>query len=598
MTNFILHFLICNIFISIIIAFFLLSKHLLKNHLTNRMQYDLSFILIGLLTVPFIPVQSSLGESFLSWIERFKISPTTHVETIATSSTAPNAADAINWMNDFTQSVSKNTPTIAGIILYGIWIVGILTMLLLVTKSALRIKAIKNSSLPLQNVAVCRLYKCCLAEMNITKNLPLYSTAFLKSPIMVGLFRPRIYLPIHLISDYNATAIRFMLLHELQHYKHKDAIGNYLMNVIGILYWFNPFVWYALKEMRNDREVACDTSVLNMLHEVDYENYGTTLINFAEKISLAQFPFAAGISGNMKQMKRRIINIASYKKPSFWKYTTGFVAFLLIAAILLSLIPTLSTFASNEELYQWDRSSETITYVDYSTYFDEYNGSFVLYNLNADSWNIYNLKNATTRKSPDSTWKIYDALLGLEKGMITPEESLISWNKQNYPFEAWNKDQTLFSAMDSSVNWYFQKMDERIGASAVKDYLQMIGYGNETMSDDLTTYWLESSLKISPIEQVTLLKDIYYNTFHFKAENINAVKSSICLVSSEAGNLYGKTGTGRIDGKDINGWFVGYLNSEGNTYFFATNIGADANATGSTATKITMSILSDRNIWN
>ncbi len=125
-----------------------------------------------------------------------------------------------------------------------------------------------------------------------------------------------------------------MLLHELQHYKHKDAVASYLMNLAGVIYWFNPLVWYALKEMRNDREVACDTSVLKMLDKKDYENYGNTLINFAEKISLTPFPFAAGISGNMKQLKRRIINIAAYEKPTFRKKRNGVIAFILTATLL------------------------------------------------------------------------------------------------------------------------------------------------------------------------------------------------------------------------------------------------------------------------
>lgn len=135
----------------------------------------------------------------------------------------------------------------------------------------------------------------------------------------MGLLKPCIYLPIHLISDYNESDMRYMLLHELQHYNHKDAVASYLMNLAGVIYWFNPLVWYALKEMRNDREVACDTSVLKMLEEDAYEDYGNTLINFAEKVSLTPFPFAAGLGGNMKQMKRRIINIASYEKPTFIK---------------------------------------------------------------------------------------------------------------------------------------------------------------------------------------------------------------------------------------------------------------------------------------
>ena len=75
--------------------------------------------------------------------------------------------------------------------------------------------------------------------------------------------------------------------------------------------------------MRNDREIACDTSVLKMLEEDDYEDYGNTLINFIEKVSFSPFPFAANLSGNMKQMKRRIINIASYEKPTFCKKLKG-----------------------------------------------------------------------------------------------------------------------------------------------------------------------------------------------------------------------------------------------------------------------------------
>ena len=94
-----------------------------------------------------------------------------------------------------------------------------------------------------------------------------------------------------------------------------------------------------------------------------------------------------------------------------------------------------------------------------------------------------------------------------------------------------------------------------------------------------------------------LLTQLQNNNFGFAPENINAVKDSICLSSSDAGTFYGKTGTGRVDGQDVNGWFIGYIETADNTYFFATNIGADSDATGGNATEITMSILSDMNIW-
>lgn len=281
-------------------------------------------------------------------------------------------------------------------------------MIILMIKSLLRFKNIKNSALPLQNQAVRKLYQNCLDKMHITKPVPVYSTAFLRSPVIVGLFKPCIYLPIHLISDYPADGIRYMLMHELAHYRYKDALANYFMSIIGVLYWFNPFVWYSLKEMKKDREIACDTSVLKLLDADAYEDYGNTLINFAEKVSLTPFPFTTGISESMKQMQ-------------------------------------------------------------------------------------------------------------------------------------------------NSVTWYFQALDQQASLSSIKEYIQKTGYGNMCIEGDLSSYWINSSLKISPVEQVELLKKLYYNQFGFSPENINAVKDSIRLYSTDHGTLSGKTGTEEVNGKNASG---------------------------------------------
>ena len=597
MADFMIRFLICNVFISGIIGILLIAKRIFKNNLSSRMQYNLWFLLLGLLTVPFIPFRLIGFPQIFSWLGSLGGFPASDTTTTMGEAVGINPIGNTGWMNDFALSVNSETPSIAGYILLGIWLVGILAMIILVIKSSLRLRSLEKSALPLQNPEVRRLYQHCLEEMGIHRKIPVYSTAFLKSPIIVRLLKPCIYLPIHLISDYNESDMRYMLLHELQHYKHKDAVASYLMNLAGVVYWFNPLVWYALKEMRNDREVACDTSVLKMLEEDAYEDYGNTLINFAEKVSLTPFPFAAGLGGNMEQMKRRIINIASYEKPTFMKRIKGMTAFMLTAVLLLGFAPFISTYAADGSHYQWDSSSENISYVDLSTYFGEYKGSFVLYDLENDAWRIHDMEHATLRVAPNSTYKIYDALFGLEEGVITPENSFIAWNGETYPFEAWNADQTLQSAMNSSVNWYFQTVDEQLGASDVYSYVQEIGYGNENMSGDFSSYWMESSLEISPIEQVELLTKLQNNSFGFAPENINAVKDAICLSASDAGTFYGKTGTGRVNGQDVNGWFIGYIETADNTYFFATNISADSDATGGNATEITMSILSDMNIW-
>lgn len=598
MTNFIIQFFICNLFISGIIGILVLVKHLLRSILTNRMQYNLWFLLLGLLATPFIPIQLTKFWKLVSWIGKFKAIFQKNTETAIQKTLTSNPAPSSNWINDFTLSVSSKTPSSASLILFSIWIIGIIGMIILVLKSRLHLRNLKKSALPLQNQKVRRLYLDCLDEMHITKTLPVYSTAFLKSPIIIGLFKPCIYLPIHLISDYNATDMRHMLLHELQHYKHKDALSNYMMNIAGILYWFNPSVWYALRQMRDDQEVVCDTSVLQILQENDYEAYGNTLINLAEKISLSPFPFFAGISGNKKQIEKRVINIVSYEKPTIWKYLKSTTAFIIIFTLLLNLTPALSTYASDDSHYQWKSSANNISYIDLSTYFGKYEGSFVLYDLENNCWDIYNIDQATQRVAPNSTYKIYTALFGLEENIITPDNSFIAWNKEIYPFDEWNADQTLQSAMHSSVNWYFQSIDKRLGSVSVSDYLQKIGYGNKNIGSDLSTYWLESSLKISPVEQVELLTKFYNNSFGFSKENIDTVKNFICLFSSKTKSLYGKTGTGCVDGKDVNGWFIGYVEISEHTYFFATNISANTNATGSNACKITLSILDDMYIGN
>ncbi|MCI8292050.1 MAG: BlaR1 family beta-lactam sensor/signal transducer [Hespellia sp.] len=610
MADFMIHFFICNLFICMMIGVLLLIKQIFRNILSNRMQYHLWFLLLGLLTAPFLPFCPVKLPHIFSGFNNLSFFSFSNTRIPIEKSVRANLSGTANWIQDFTLSVNHKTSSVIGYTLFCIWVVGIFAMLLFIIKSFYRLQIIKKSALPLQKQEIHRLYQYCLNESNIRKNIPICSTAFLQSPVITGLLKPCIYLPIHLISDYATTdnihspktdrlrPIRYMLLHELQHYKHKDILVNYLMDLAGIVYWFNPFVWYALKEMQNDREVACDSSVLEMLDENAYRDYGEALINFAEKVSLTPFPFSTNLGANKIQLKRRIINIATYQKPNFQKTIKSTSVFLLIFSLFLRLTPLLSSYAADENHYQWTSSLKNISHVDFTEYFDTYKGSFVLYDSEKDLWYIHDMDRATLRVSPNSTYKIYDALFGLEEDVITPNHSFLAWDGETYPFESWNTDQTLQTAMNASVNWYFQSMDKQLGKTALYNYMCEIEYGNKNISGSLPTYWMESSLKISPVEQVHLLKNLYDNNFDFAPENIAAVKDAIHISSSDTGTLYGKTGTGRVDGDDVNGWFIGFAEIADHTYFFATNIEANEGATGSKAAEITWSILSDMNIMH
>lgn len=636
MAGFGIRFIFCNIAICLLVCLFLLAKRALRGCLTSRMQFNLWYALLGALAVPFLPIRPAGFSPFFIWLGKFNYAAPLPATAKTQSGAGWQAPGPVIHLDDFTQYVDSGTPPVAGCFFCGIWLAGILAMLFFLFRSKKRLDILKKSALPLQDANIRALYNRCLRKLDIKKDIPIYCTAFLHAPAITGLFTPRIYLPLHLACDFHAADIRFMLLHELQHYKHKDAVANCLMNLFSVLYWFHPLVRYALKEMRTDREIACDASVLKLLTENEYAAYGNTLINLAEKNASAPSPFAAGISGTMKQMQKRIAHIASYQNHTGRanrsgqsgctygggqsEYANGsgqsgcihaterkklftnkkeLAACAAITATLWGLAPLLSTCAADVDVYQWDVSSKKVVEIDASAYFQGYAGSFVLYDLTKDAWHVYDKNRATLRVSPASTYKLYSALLGLEAGIITPEQSRLPWDGTDYPIKSWNADQNLDSAMRSSVNWYFQEIDRRLGMPAIYKYVKRIGYGNQALSSsvraDTSSYWMQSSLKISPVEQVEQLAALYRNEYGFATEHIAAVKEAICLFSSKNGpkgaRFYGKTGTGCVDGKDVNGWFIGFFETGGRTCFFATNIQGEAGATGSEAAEITKRLL-------
>ena len=213
--------------------------------------------------------------------------------------------------------------------------------------------------------------------------------------------------------------------------------------------------------------------------------------------------------------------------------------------------------------------------------------------MTGDSYLIYNEAMSTKRVSPDSTFKIYSGLFGLEEGLISPDSSARSWDGTEYFFDSWNQDQTLATAMQNSVNWYFQELDAQMGYSTLSSYYSRISYGNCDLSGGIGSYWAESSLKISPVEQTELLADLLQNRWGFRTENIQAVRDAMFVADTPAGKLYGKTGTGSDGNRNINGWFIGFLETKTNVFCFAANIQDGPDASGTMASEIAMNILND-----
>ena len=140
-------------------------------------------------------------------------------------------------------------------------------MSLLSLHSFAALRKMRRSAFILRDSDILRIFSQCQKELNIRQSIPLYCTSALKSPVCAGIVFPGIYLPDRLMEDFSERDLRFMLLHELRHYRQKDNLINLFLQMISALYWFHPLVWIIWKEIRCDREVACDCAVLEILSD-------------------------------------------------------------------------------------------------------------------------------------------------------------------------------------------------------------------------------------------------------------------------------------------------------------------------------------------
>ncbi|WP_264740531.1 BlaR1 family beta-lactam sensor/signal transducer [Cytobacillus firmus] len=583
-------FLECLLVSSFTIGVILLLKKLLKKHLTAQAQYNLWFLLLLALPLPLIPLQfMPFADSLSFWNSNSSLQ----------SQTAPSAEIPLrqnNWMEDITVSVERYDLTLLTHALFFIWISGVAILTVFTLIAMLKISKIKKHTNSLRNNELLSLFKHCKHKLKISGDIIVGESSLVKTPMTFGLFKTYVVLPRHFDQWLSEKEIEYILLHELNHYKNKDVAVNYLMVILQILYWFNPLVWLAFSRMRLDREIACDAAVLNSLDEQAYMEYGNSIIHFAHKASRAvTVDLAHHLNGSKKQIKTRIEKIACFKSESKLLRWKSAAIYIFAGIFIAGQAPFISVMAHEDSSYKF--KDDNIIYEDLSDYFAGFDGSFVLYDKEADHYLIHNKNQSTLRISPNSTYKIYSALLGLESGTITVENSSAKWNGLKYPIDSWNADQDLTSAIKNSVTWYFQMLDQQVQPGTIQTFLDQIRYGNRDLSGGIDEYWLESSLKISPVEQVQLLKKFYANQFGFKEKNIQTVKDSIKLERKEGALLSGKTGTGTVNGKNINGWFIGYVESGQDTYFFATNIQNEDNSNGSKAAEITLSILKQKGIY-
>ncbi len=205
---------------------------------------------------------------------------------------APNPAASVNPLYVWTFIVSV------------IWFIGIAAMLLYAVISYVRVRRSVAERIPYEgNIFLCD---------------------HVKPPFILGLVRPKIYLP----SNMDATAMEPVIAHEKAHLARHDHWWKPLGFLILTVHWFNPLCWIAYVLLCRDIELACDEKVIRQMDLEGKKQYSTALLECnAQRRLVTICPLAFGEVG----VKERVKNVLNYKKPTFWVIVVAVVACAVVA---------------------------------------------------------------------------------------------------------------------------------------------------------------------------------------------------------------------------------------------------------------------------
>ena len=226
-------------------------------------------------------------------------------------------------------------------------------------------------------------------------------------------------------------------------------------------------------------------------------------------------------------------------------------------------------------------STAVIAQIDLSKPFEDchINGSITLYDYQNKKWIYSDEKDSQIKTLPASTFKIINTLIALETGVIKDENEIVKWvgktdtTLYGYRPEIY-KDMTVKEAFALSAGWVYLELAKRIGKKRYMDYLKKCQYGNVNLSEMTSKsvdFWNFGQFGISPKNQVEFLIKLYEEKLPFSKRSFEIVKRIMITETQPNYVIRAKTGWTRFDNKDT-GWWVGYVESKGNVYFFATRL--------------------------
>ncbi|HDE7261301.1 TPA: beta-lactam sensor/signal transducer BlaR1, partial [Staphylococcus aureus] len=532
-------------FIFLLLLFF---RYILKRYFNYMLNYKVWYLTLLAGLIPFIPIKFSF----------FKFNNLNNQEPTVESN-SHNLNPNINTtkpVHEFTTDIHKfNWDSIDNICTV-IWIVLVIILSFKFLNSLLYLKYLKKQSLYLNEKEKDKINKI-LFNHQYKRNIVIRKAESIHSPITFWYGKYIILIPSLYFKSINDKKLKYIILHEYAHAKNRDTLHLIIFHIFSIAMSYNPLIQIVKRKMIHDNEVEADRFVLNNINKYEFKSYAEAIMDSVLKTSFFNKNILShSFNGKKSLLKRRLINI---KEANLKKQSKLILIFICIFTFFIMIIQSQFLMGQSLTDYNYKKPLQSdYQILDESKNFGSNSGSFVMYSMKKDKYYIYNEKESRKRYSPDSTYKIYLALFGLDRHIISDKNSRMSWNHNHYPFDSWNKDQDLNTAIQNSVNWYFERISNQLSKNYTSDQLKQLNYGNKNLGS-YKAYWLEDSLKISNLEQVIVLKNMMEQNNHFSKNEKKQLSSSLLIRKNENYELYGKTGTGIVNGKYNNGWFVGYV---------------------------------------
>lgn len=182
---------------------------------------------------------------------------------------------------------------------------------------------------------------------------------------------------------------------------------------------------------------------------------------------------------------------------------------------------------------------------------------------------VHNPARADSAYLPASSFKIVNASVALETGVVAGPEEHFKWDGVRREFDSWNQDHTLKSAMAASAVPVYQEVARRIGEPRMSQWLRRIGYGNADTGGGIDQFWLVGALRTSAREQVDFLERYLTGRTPFRSATVEQVSEMLVNDRGDGWTLYAKTGWAF---EAQLGWWVGWTRHRGETYVFALNM--------------------------